>query len=70
MEKLGQTCSELQRNKCEVDDFDKECHEIRSMIQALGSGKPVEIRAKTPSGPKISAEDIDRWNKAASKTDK
>jgi len=40
------------------------------MIQAMGSGKPVEIRAKTPSGPKISEEDVARWNSAASKTDK
>ena len=43
----------LKKDKVEVDDFDKECYELRQMIQALGSGKPVEIRAKTPSGPKI-----------------
>lgn len=44
---------QLKRNKVECDDFDKECMELRAMIQAMGSGKPVEIRAKTPSGPKI-----------------
>jgi hypothetical protein len=40
------------------------------MIQALGTGKPVEIRAKSPSGPKITAEDIARWNSAADVTEK
>ena len=40
------------------------------MIQALGTGKPVEIRAKTPSGPKITKEDVDRWNSAADVTEK
>ena len=25
-------------------------------------GAPVEIRAPTPKGPKISQDDIDRWN--------
>ncbi len=35
------------------------------MIQALSSGKPVEIRAPTPKGPKISEEDVAKWNKAA-----
>lgn len=56
---------QLKRNKVENDDFDKECMELRAMIQAMGSGKPVEIRAKTPSGPKITEEDIAKWNTAA-----
>ena len=40
------------------------------MIQALGTGKPVEIRAKTPTGPKITVEDVERWNSAADVTEK
>ena len=37
------------------------------MINSIGSGKPVEIRAPTPKGPKITQEDIDRWNSFAEK---
>lgn len=32
------------------------------MIQGLGSGKPVEVRAVSPKGPKVTQEDIDKWN--------
>ena len=35
------------------------------MIQALSSGKPVEVRAPTPKGPKITEEDVAKWNQAA-----
>jgi len=38
------------------------------MIEALGSGKPIEIRAPSPKGPKVTQEDIDRWNEAANAT--
>ena len=30
-------------------------------------GAPVEIRAPTPKGPKVSQDDIDRWNAYADK---
>ena len=43
---------------------------MMQMISALSSGKPVEVRAPTPKGPKISEEDIAKWNKAAQLTDK
>jgi hypothetical protein len=33
----------------------------------MGTGAPVEIRAATPKGPKVSQEDIDRWNAYADK---
>lgn len=33
----------------------------------MGTGQPIEIRAPTPKGPKISQEDIDRWNAYAEK---
>ena len=47
------------------DDYDKQIQEMMQMIQALSSGKPVEVRAPTPKGPKISEEDVAKWNKAA-----
>ena len=40
------------------------------MISALSSGKPVEVRAPTPKGPKISEEDVAKWNKASQLSDK
>jgi hypothetical protein len=44
--------------------FDAECIEIREIISKMGTGQPIEIRAPTPKqeGPKITQEDIDRWN--------
>ena len=42
---------------------------MRSLIANIGTGAPVEIRAPSPKGPKVTQEDIDRWNAAAEKTD-
>ena len=39
------------------------------MIENIGTGKPVEVRAPSPKGPKVTQEDIDRWNAAAKKSD-
>ena len=33
------------------------------MIQAIGSGKPVQIKTVVDTGPRISEKDIARWNK-------
>ena len=52
----------LKDEKVERDDFDEESVAVRDLINAIGTGKPVEIRAPTPKGPKISQDDIDRWN--------
>lgn len=57
----------MKAEKCEVDDFNQESFDVREMINSIGSGKPVEIRAPTPKGPKITQEDIDRWNAYAEK---
>jgi len=38
------------------------------MIANMGTGAPIEIRAASPKGPKVTQEDIDRWNAAAEKT--
>lgn len=70
MEDLQSQIDQLKSTKCNQDDFDKEAHELRLMIQALGSGKPVEIRARTPTGPKVTDQDIARWNSAADVTEK
>lgn len=37
------------------------------MINSIGTGKPVEIRAATPKGPKITQDDIDHWNSLSDK---
>lgn len=42
---------------------------MRALIANIGSGAPVEIRAASPKGPKVTQDDIDRWNAAAEKTD-
>ena len=42
---------------------------MRNLIAGMGTGAPVEIRAASPKGPKVTQEDIDRWNAAAEKTD-
>ena len=35
----------------------------------MGTGVPVEIRAASPKGPKVTQDDIDRWNANCDKTD-
>ena len=57
----------LEAEKVAQDDFDEESVAIRELINSMNTGKPVEIRAPTPKGPKISQEDIDRWNSYAEK---
>lgn len=68
MDGLNQNCAELDRNKVDQDDYDKEVHNLKEMIKALGEGKPVQIEA-APSGPRISDQDVERWNIAAATTD-
>lgn len=70
IEDLQLQIDQLKRNKVDQDDFDKEIHELRLMIQALGSGKPVEIKTVASTGPKISEKDIARWNSAADITER
>ena len=55
-------------NKVERADFEREIYEIKELIANLGTGKPVEIRAPSPQGPKVTQADIDKWNAAAEKT--
>lgn len=57
-------------NKVDQDEFDNEIYLIKNMISNLSQGKPVEIRAATPKGPKVSQDDIDRWNLLSKRIDK
>jgi len=57
----------LKDEKCEIDDFNEESVAVREMINSIGTGKPVEIRAPTPKGPKITQDDIDHWNSLSDK---
>lgn len=66
---LTQDIKVLKLNKAGTDDLDREIGELKEAIAGLASGKPVEIRASSPKGPKITQEDIDRWNAAADKAD-
>lgn len=60
-------CKTLKDEKCEIDDFNEESVAVREMINSIGTGKPVEIRAATPKGPKITQDDIDHWNSLSDK---
>ena len=57
----------MKDEKCEIDDFNEESVAVREMINSIGTGKPVEIRAATPKGPKITQDDIDHWNSLSDK---
>lgn len=69
IDQLGLDIKQLKNAKAEQDDLDQGLQEIRDMIANMGTGKPVEIRAPSPKGPKVTQEDIDRWNATAEKTD-
>ena len=56
----------MKRDKTDLLNFDKTIKDIIEMIQALDKGEPVTVKTPTtPSGPKITQEDVDRWNKMA-----
>jgi hypothetical protein len=44
----------LKNNKVEQDEFDREIYELKNNISNLSQGKPVQVRAASPKGPKIS----------------
>ena len=58
----------MQENKADKIDLNDQVNRLEAMIEALGAGKPIEVRAASPTGPKISDADIDKWNKAAELT--
>ena len=65
MDALELTTAGLQDEKADKNDFMNEIRRLEDVIESLGTGKPVEVRAATPKGPKISEDDVDKWNKAA-----
>lgn len=65
LEDLLVDINQVKEHKVDQDDYDKQIAEMMQMIQALSSGKPVEVRAPTPKGPKITEEDVAKWNQAA-----
>lgn len=47
-EKNKSDIENLKLYKCDTDTFDQESIDVREMIQKMGTGQPIEIRAPTP----------------------
>ena len=62
LEEMLRDINHIKDHKVDQDDYDKKIHEMMQMIEALSTGKPVEVRAATPKGPKITEEDVAKWN--------
>lgn len=60
----------LDEEKADKNDVAAEVRRLEDIIESLGSGKPVEVRAASPKGPKVTEDDIDKWNKAANLANK
>lgn len=67
-EKMQVEINNLKLYKVEQEVFDQECLDIRDIISKMATGQPVEIKAPSPKGPKITQEDIERWNGLSEKT--
>ena len=64
---LQQDNNALKVNKLDDDVFLVKVEEIYVAIENMSKGQPV-VRASTPKGPKITEEDVARWNATADKT--
>jgi len=58
----------VKTNKTDSSVFEEAVYELKEMMAGMSSGQPVEIRAPSPGGPKVTQADIDRWNAMADKT--
>ena len=58
----------VKTNKVENTAFEETVLELKDMMAGLSSGQPVEVRAASPGGPKVTQADIDRWNALGDKT--
>ena len=72
MDALENATKDLKRDKTDLRNFDKTVKDIIDMIQSLEKGEPVKVKIQTPttpspSGPKITQEDVDRWNESAAR---
>lgn len=65
MEEFYRDLNDLRANKVDQDEFDKNINELMQMISSLKAGKPIEIRAPSPKGPKLTEELVAKWNKAS-----
>lgn len=65
---MQQDANALKQKKTDNDTFFIKVEEIYAAIDAMGAGQPV-VRASTPKGPKITEEDVARWNAASQKTE-
>ena len=74
IENLKSSNKGLRENKAERVDMDNAVYELKEMIQALVSGKPVKAhnveKPRSRGGARITQEDTDRWNDSAMKMDK
>lgn len=55
----------MQDEKADKIDVNNEILRLEKMIEDLGNGKPVEVRASSAKGSNVSDADIAKWNKAA-----
>ena len=70
LDELELKAKALDDEKADKSDVANEIRRIEDIIESLGSGKPVEVRAASPKGPKVTEDDIDKWNKAAALANK
>ena len=62
IETLQQDTLVLRCEKVEKSEHEREILELRDIMANISRGTPVEVRASSPQGPKITQADIDRWN--------
>ena len=62
IEALQQDVVIVKSNKVETSDHEREIYELKEIMASMSRGTPVEVRASSPQGPKITQADIDRWN--------
>ena len=67
LEVLQQDTLVLKENKAETSDMEREIYELKEIMASMSRGTPVEVRASSPQGPKITQADIDRWNAGCEK---
>ena len=70
LKKLEDCTATLQDEKADKVDVNDEINRLEKMIEDLGNGKPVEVRAASAKGSNVSDADIAKWNKAADLTNK
>jgi chromosome segregation ATPase len=70
LKNLEDCTATLQDEKADKVDVNDEINRLEKMIEDLGAGKPVEVRAASAKSSNVSDADIAKWNKAADLTNK